>query len=167
MYRLNALVRLALASAYAPEVLNLAGTTQLVGSLCKRHAVALLLRPLFTPLFGVLPTFPSRYWSTIGLSGVFSLAGWSPLFQTGFLVSRPTQGPFLYHRPCLYGGVTLYAPDFHPVPVRSMISLERPYNPGTAVTAPVWALSVSIATTPDIDDFFLFLRVLRCFSSPR
>ena len=45
----------------------------------------------FTPLFGVLLTFPSRYWSTVGLPGVFSLAGWSPRFRTGFLVSRPTQ----------------------------------------------------------------------------
>ena len=45
----------------------------------------------FTPLLGVLPTFPSRYWSTVGLPGVFSLAGWSPPVRTGFLVSRPTQ----------------------------------------------------------------------------
>ena len=35
-----ALFRLALATAYAPEVLNLATKKQLVGSLCKRHAVA-------------------------------------------------------------------------------------------------------------------------------
>ena len=50
---------------------------QLVGSLCKRHAVTplMVLRPLasarFQALFhsppGVLPTFPSRYWYTIGL----------------------------------------------------------------------------------------------------
>ena len=40
---------------------------------------------------GVLFTFPSRYWFTIGHSLVFSLAGWSRLIQTGFLVSRPTQ----------------------------------------------------------------------------
>ena len=31
--------------------------------------------------------------SAIGLSVVFSLPGWSPVIQTGFLVSRPTQGP--------------------------------------------------------------------------
>jgi hypothetical protein len=37
----SALLRLALAPASAPEVLNLAGVKQLVGSLCKRHAVAL------------------------------------------------------------------------------------------------------------------------------
>src|SRR5690606_1888091 len=46
---------------------------------------------LFTPLFGVLFTFPSRYWSTIGLSGVFSLARWCWQIPTGFLRSRGTQ----------------------------------------------------------------------------
>lgn len=44
----------------------------------------------FTPLTGVLFAFPSQYWFTIGQSGVFSLGGWSPHLQTGFLVSRPT-----------------------------------------------------------------------------
>ena len=39
----------------------------------------------------VLFTFPSRYWFTIGLSGVFSLTGWAPLIHTGFHVSRATQ----------------------------------------------------------------------------
>src|SRR5579863_280668 len=55
----------------------------------------------FTPLSGVLFAFPSRYWFTIGQSGVFSLGGWSPHIQTGFHVSRPTlrhpqQYPFAY-----------------------------------------------------------------------
>src|SRR5690606_31870094 len=74
----------------------------LVGSLCKRHAVIpsmTELRPLvgtrfqvlFTPLFGVLFTFPSRYWFTIGLPVVFSLTGWCRQIQAGFLRSRPTQ----------------------------------------------------------------------------
>ena len=39
----------------------------------------------------MLFTFPSRYWSTIGLSGVFSLAGWSRRIHAGFLVPRATQ----------------------------------------------------------------------------
>ena len=30
----------------------------------------------------------------------------------------------------------------------------------------VWALSISLAATLEIDVFFLFLRLLRCFSSP-
>ena len=48
----------------------------------------------FTPLTGVLFTFPSRYWYTIGRQGVFSLGRWSSQIQTGFLVSRPTQVPY-------------------------------------------------------------------------
>ena len=36
---------------------------------------------------GVLFTFPSRYYFTIGHQVVFSLTGWSPLIHTGFLVS--------------------------------------------------------------------------------
>src|SRR5690554_1352364 len=64
----------------------------------RRHSIK-KLRPIeahgfryfFTPLFGVLFTFPSRYWFTIGLSGVFSLTGWSRQIHTGFRVSRATQ----------------------------------------------------------------------------
>src|SRR3546814_6545885 len=50
-------------------------------------------RLYFTPLIGVLFTFPSRYWFTIGRTGVLRLGGWSPHVQAGFLVSRPTRGP--------------------------------------------------------------------------
>ena len=45
----------------------------------------------FTLLFEVLFTFPSQYWFTIGLSGVFSLTGWSRLVHAEFLVFRATQ----------------------------------------------------------------------------
>ena len=41
----------------------------------------------------MLFTFPSRYWCTIGRRGVLSLGGWAPHVQTGFHVSRLTQGP--------------------------------------------------------------------------
>ena len=121
----------------------------------------------FTPLLGVLPTFPSQYWYTIGLLGVFSLAGWSPRIQTGFHVSRPTQVPLLMRLPCLYRTITVFGRTFQIVPVRQSHSFERSYYPGDAVTTPVWALPRSIATTKGIDNFFLFLGVLRCFSSPR
>ena len=50
-------------------------------------------RYYFTPLAGVLFTFPSRYWFTIGQTGVFSLTGWSPWIPAGFLVPRGTQVP--------------------------------------------------------------------------
>ena len=107
-------------------MLNLAGTKQLVGSLCKRHAVAIAgsdrvytngFRFYVTPLLGVLPTFPSRYWFTIGLLVVFSLAGWSPRIRTGFLVPRPTQVAVLSGPRCRYGRFTLFAARFHALPV--------------------------------------------------
>ena len=41
----------------------------------------------------MLFTFPSRYWFTIGQKRVFSLTGWSPWIQAGFLVPRLTQVP--------------------------------------------------------------------------
>ena len=39
-------------------------------------------------------------------------------------------------------------------------------NPGRAVTHPVWARPSSIASTGGFTFCFLFLRLLRCFSSP-
>ena len=64
----------------------------------RRHRIA-LLRPLvsvwfqglFTPLFGVLFTFPSQYLFTIGLLPVFSLTGWCRLIQREFHQLPPTQ----------------------------------------------------------------------------
>ena len=46
---------------------------------------------LFTPLNGVLFTFPSRYWFTIGHQRVFSLGRWSSQLPTGFHVPRGTR----------------------------------------------------------------------------
>ena len=53
-----------------------------------RHPVS----GLFHSPLGVLFTFPSRYLFAIGHQGVFRLGGWSPHVQTGFHVSRLTQG---------------------------------------------------------------------------
>jgi hypothetical protein len=55
-----------------------------------RPLVDVWFQVLFTPLLGVLFTFPLQYWFTIGLSVVFSLGEWSPHIQTGFRGSRPT-----------------------------------------------------------------------------
>ena len=56
-------------------------------------------------------------------------------------------------------------PDF-PVPsVHDKSTTARSYNPGVALTTPVWALPRSLATTGGIIVYFLFLEVLRCFSS--
>ena len=97
----------------------------------------------------MLFTFPSQYLFTIGLSGVFSLGGWSPHIQTGFHVSRPTHLSSIY---------AFQIRGFHPLwphfPVRSFkhiktFGLIRFRSP---------LLTESLR--------FLFLRVLRCFSSP-
>ena len=47
-------------------------------------------RYYFTPLKGVLFTFPSRYLSTIGCRRVFSLTSWSRQIPMGLLVSHGT-----------------------------------------------------------------------------
>ena len=124
-------------------------------------------RYYFTPLIGVLFTFPSRYSFAIGLPGVFSLAGWSRRIRAEFLVLRVTQDTT---RPCLCSCTGLSP---------SMIELSRTFHstfkyhnvvlvPRICITThTVWALPRSLATTEGIIVYFLFLGVLRCFSSPR
>ena len=115
----------------------------------------------------MLFTFPSRYWYTIGLTGVFSLAGWARQIRAGLLVSRVTQDTTKLHS----GSYTGLSP--------SMIELSRTFyslfeyhdvvlQPRKCIaTTPVWALPRSLATTGGIISYFLFLEVLRCFSSLR
>jgi hypothetical protein len=75
-----------------------------------RHPVS----GLFHSPLGVLFTFPSRYLFAIGHQGVFRLGGWSPHVQTGFHVSRLTQGlTGLY----AYGAITRYGRTFQTVPL--------------------------------------------------
>ena len=64
--------------------------------------------------------------------------------------------------------------DCHPLrsdfpdcsPQRRAFLCRRSYNPSPAGTGLVWALPRSLATTGGITFCFLFLWVLRCFSSP-
>ena len=106
----------------------------------------------------MLFTFPSRYWSTIGLSGVFSLAGWSRRIHAGFLVSRATQDTTTLHalRPRFPEGSARGIPCdgvvLQPQPCRNKDGLG--FSP---VARHYWGNH----------SYFLFLRVLRCFSSPR
>ena len=84
-----------------------------------RLLVGIRFQVSFTPLVGVLFTFPSRYLFTIGHQGVFRLGGWSPHVQTGFHVSRLTQGlTGLY----AYGAITRYGRTFQTV----LLILRRP-----------------------------------------
>ncbi len=98
----SALVRLAFA-APTPHGLSLLPTRTRgpIIQKVRRHSCELRLlvsarfQVSFTPLVGVLFTFPSRYLCTIGRQGVFRLGGWSPHVQTGFHVPRLTQGSML------------------------------------------------------------------------
>src|SRR5437879_13817129 len=67
---------------------------------------------LLTPLAGVLFTFPSRYWFTIGRRRVFSLTTWSSWIPAGFHVSRGTQVPAASRTAFTFGAVTLYVRSF-------------------------------------------------------
>ena len=97
----------------------------------------------------MLFTFPSQYLFTIGLSGVFSLGGWSPHIQTGFHVSRPTHLSSMYaFRLRGYHPLWLFFPE-HSSKYIKTFGLIRFRSP---------LLTESLR--------FLFLRVLRCFSSP-
>ncbi len=86
--------------------------------------------PRFQVLFhsppGVLFTFPSRYWCTIGQRVVFSLIPWSGQIPTGFPVPRGTReiGP---GSPALfaYGAITLYGWPFQTIPLREGFVTSR------------------------------------------
>ena len=80
-----------------------------------RPLVSVWFQVLFTPVCPVLFTFPSRYLSTIGLSRVFSLAGWCRLFQTGRLRPRPTQDPTTLQVLYQYRALTFSGPFSHRV----------------------------------------------------
>ena len=121
----------------------------------------------FTPLKGVLFTFPSRYWYAIGLSGVFSLAGWSRRIRAGLLVPRVTQDTTRPRQDSPTGlsptTVELSRTSDSPDSCHGVVLLPR----RCVATHAVWALPRSLATTGGIIVYFLFLQVLRCFSSLR
>ena len=99
--RLYALFRLAFASTldHKPFVLPHKATRWLIMQKARCQAV-LRHRPstdckctvsgTFHSPFGVLFTFPSRYWFTIGHQGVFSLRRWASQIHAGFHVTRAT-----------------------------------------------------------------------------
>ena len=102
----------------------------------------------------------------IGLSGVFSLGGWCRLLQTGFLRSRPTQDPPTCH---LLAGTGLSPSadglpkpfpftSFHDVGVLQPRACRNTPGLGSSAFARHYLRNHC---------YFLFLRVLRCFSSPR
>ena len=122
---------------------------------------------LFHSPFGVLFTFPSRYWFTIGHRLVFSLGWWSTQLPTRFLVSRGTLDPDRSLFPSHTGLLPSAAQAFHPV---ILLGFENPFvGPQPRSLRRAFGLGCSAFARHYLRNHvcFLFLRVLRCFSSPR
>ena len=79
----------------------------------------------------MLFTFPSQYWFAIGLPSIFSLAGWSPRIQTGFLVSRLTQDTGRSVVGFGYGAVTRCGASFQALLLSDNSSWPGPTTPET------------------------------------
>ncbi len=132
-------------------------------------ALCLLVCIRFQILFhsppGVLFTFPSRYFSSIGHQVVFSLGEWSPLLPTGFLVSCGTLVPARPRSAFAYGTLTLFGPDLHRCSAGFVCRSSPARNP-------IKTYLHGLGSSPfarrysENRSYFLFLRLLRCFSSP-
>ena len=127
----------------------------------------LLVNIRFQVLFhsppGVLFTFPSRYCSTIGHQVVFRLGGWSPLLPTGFHVSGGT----LDTARSLTVSFTGLLPSLAHLPrwfYYSLRMLNAVHNPEGITTLGLASSRFARRYFGNLG-WFLFLRLLRCFSS--
>ncbi len=130
---------------------------------------------------GVLFTFPSRYLCTIGHDGVFSLRRWSSRIRAEFHVLGATWGQSPGSQsPFAYGTFTLYGPPSQVVrlenwfltsPSSWQLEAALPHNPAAPMPAS-FCRAVGLGSSPFARRylgnriFFLFLWVLRWFSSP-
>ena len=114
----------------------------------------------------MLFTFPSRYWFAIGLTGVFSLAGWSRRIRAEFLVFRVTQDTT---KPS-FASDTGLSPSM--VRFSKLFSSRLKYygvvlQPQHCVaTTLVWALPRSLATTRGIISLFSLPTGTKMFQFP-
>jgi hypothetical protein len=175
-----------------PTRVNLATQRKLAGSFFKRHAVThhkdelqRIVGTRFQVLFhsppGVLFTFPSRYLSAIGHRGVFRLNGWSRQIHTEFFEFRVTwenintathlrvRGSHPLRRP--------FPRDFNfmhgfllcdqPADRSRCFPQPRTHNPCRVSHAYGLASSDFARHYSRNHCCFLFLSVLRCFTSRR
>ena len=121
--------------------------------------VGVQFQELFTPLFRVLFTFPSRYLFAIGLLGVFSLTRWCWQIQREFHRLPPTQDTtsILY---VSFTRLSLSLACLSKQFYSRIISIMQSYNPNFAVTKLVWANPCSLATTQGITIVFSSSRYL-------
>jgi hypothetical protein len=131
----------------------------------------------FTPLDGVLFTFPSRYSSTIGHLGYLALEGGPPCFRRDSACPAVLTVPNPSHVTFTYGTLTLSGRPFQQRSVSAVVSYlvqtlpPLPLVRSTPVTQrrqaiPRFRFRLLPFRSPLLREYFLFLRVLRCFSSP-
>ena len=112
---------------------------------------------------GVLFTFPSQYCSSIGHQLVFRLGGWSPRLPYRFLVSVSTPDPVWFLPSFAYETFTLSGQSFQNCSATRLIPYNCPY--------PVSISTLGLASSDFARHYsrnlvwFLFLCLLRCFSS--
>ena len=100
----------------------------------------------------------------IGHWVVFRLGGWALRLHTGLHVSGTTLVP-PDPLPISSTGISPSASGLsRTLRLSSTVPCGGPQPPGASTW--VWPLSRSLAATQEIIIYFLFLRVLRCFSSP-
>ena len=112
---------------------------------------------------GVLFTFPSQYSALSVTKEYLALRGGPRSFPPGF--SCPV---VLW---ILLASFGLRLRGFHPLwqafpGLSAALQKCLPQSEPRSARTPVWALPVPLAATPGIILYFLFLRLLRCFSSP-
>ena len=82
---------------------------------------------------GVLFTFPSQYFSSIGHQVVFRLGGWAPHILTGFLVSADTLDYANLSSHFAYKTLTSFGRSSHTVRLSSEVVSRGP-NPACIAT---------------------------------
>ena len=125
--------------------------------------VSIRFQVLFHSAPAVLFTFPSRYFFSIGHQVVFRLGGWSPLLPTGFHVSGGTLDPAR----CSVVSFTGLLPSLARLPRQFYYNFAML----NAVRNPEGITTLGLASSRFARRYFgnlfwfLFLRLLRCFSS--
>ena len=119
----------------------------------------------FTPLTGVLFTFPSQYLFAIGRQSVFSLTGWSRQIRTGFHVPRTTWDTHEVQTLSLTG---LSPSLVHLFRYLQLSSSHLVLSPATPPQFSLRWFGLFPVHSPLLGESlfcFIFFPVLRCFSS--
>ena len=110
----------------------------------------------------MLFTFPSRYLFTIGHQGYLALGDWTPQFPTGLACPAVLR--------ILTSLTQFRVRDFHPLWSAIPVPFYYLVSPDVSPTTPYQPKPVRFGLlrfrSPLLTELFLFLRVLRCFSSP-